>query len=275
MDGIGSETPTREVDTLLNPNRSSDAAGTASEPPRGAARPKPWFFQEIDWRTAARYAAILGLLASFSHCLSDRNLQQSQAWPWAEFLRLFCLYAPCAFMGAVFSLKTGFQPFLMNRPSAWLGKGRQVVIFGVLPGAAIGLTFYRMFAPFRFSPRIPLYLREMDSFYDSFVLSLRAAVTEELVFRFFLLAAFYYILTRVFQPLADRGWARLGWLAVLGSILLSAWLFGLVHGSFGFTTAFLGGMLFGAVFWRAGFESAALSHFVADFLFFNLTYVGG
>ena len=261
-------------ETLLNPNRSSDAAGTASEPPAGAARPKPWFFQEIDWRTAAGYAAILGLLASFSHCLSDRNLQQSHAWPWAEFLRLFCLYAPCAFLGAVFSVKTGFQPFLMNRPSAWLGKGRQLVIFGVLPGAAIGLTFYRMFAPFRFSPRIPLYLREMDSFYDSFVLSLRAAVTEELVFRFFLLAAFYYILTP--GPSSPwwiaggpdwagwRSWARFSCPPVVRP---GPWQLRLHH-------RLPGGDVVRGRLLRAGFESAAVSHFVADFLFFNLTYVG-
>lgn len=257
----------------MNSDPSSDTT-TAAGPSPTPARHPPWFFQGIDWRTAARHAAILGLLASFSQCLSDRNLQQSQDWPWWEFLRLFCLYASCAFLGAVFALKTGLQPFLANRPSAWLGKGRQLMIFGVIPGAAIGLSFHRMYAPFRFSPRIPLYLREMDSFYDSFVLSLRAAVTEELVFRFFLLAAFYYILSRMLQPLRDRGWTRLGWLAVLGAILLSAWLFGLIHGSFGFTTAFLAGVVFGGIFWRAGFEAALVSHFVTDFIFFNLTYVG-
>lgn len=258
----------------MNPDPSSEPLTAASRPPSTPTGHPPWFFQGIDWRTAARYAAILGLLASFSQCLSDLNLQKGQAWPWWEFLRLFFLYAPCAFLGAVFALKTGLEPFLANRPSAWLGKGRQLMIFGVIPGAAIGLSFYRMFAHFRFSPRIPLYLREMDSFYDSFVLSLRAAVTEEVVFRFFLLTAFYYILTRMLQPLRDRGWTRLGWLAVLGSILLSAWLFGLIHGSFGFTTAFLAGVVFGGIFWRAGFESALVAHFVADFIFFNLTYVG-
>ena len=257
----------------MNPDPSSDTTAAPGTPPTSTTH-TPWFFQGIDWRTTARYAAVLGLLASFSQCLSDLNLQKSQEWPWWEFLRLFWLYAPCAFLGAVFALKTGLDPFLANRPSAWLGKGRQLMIFGVLPGAAIGLSFHRMYAPFRFSPRIPSYLREMDSFYDSFVLSLRAAVTEELVFRFFLLAAFYYIATRMLQPLRDRGWTRLGWLAVLASILLSAWLFGLIHGSFGFTTAFLAGVLFGGIFWRAGFESALVSHFVADFIFFNLTYVG-
>ena len=256
-------------------NRDPSSHTTAaSEPARSPARPTAWFFQGIDWRTAARYAAILGLLASFSQCLSDLNLQQSQSWPWWEFLRLFCLFAPCAFLGAVFALKTGLQPFLANRPAAWLGKGRQLIIFGIIPGAAIGLSFYRMFSHLRFSPRIPAYLREMDSYYDSFILSLRAAATEELVFRFFLLAAFHYILTRMLQPLRDRGWTRLGWLPVLGSILLSAWLFGLIHGSFGFATAFLAGVVFGAIFWRAGFETALVSHFVADFIFFNLTYVG-
>ena len=258
----------------MNPDPTSESATTASRSPSTLANHPPWFFQEIDWRTAARYAAILGLLASFSQCLSDLNLQKSREWPWWEFVRLFCLYAPCAFLGEVIALKSGLEPFLANRTSAWLGKGRQLMIFGVIPGAVIALSFHRMFAPFRFSPRIPHYLREMDSFYDSFVLSLRAAVTEEVVFRFFLLAAFYYILTRMLQPLRDRGWTRLGWLAVLGAILLSAWLFGLIHGSFGFTTAFLAGVLFGGIFWRAGFESALVSHFVADFIFFNLTYVG-
>lgn len=176
-------------------------------------------------------------------------------------------------MGAVFSLKTDLQPFLFFRSSHWIGKGRQLVIFGILPGAAIGISFYRMFAPFRFSSRIPVYFREMDSYYDSFIVSLRAAATEELVFRVFLFAAFYYIATRLLQQFQGRGCKRLNWLGVLIAILLSAWLFGLVHGDFGFMTAFLAGVLFGAIYWRAGFETVLVSHFVADFIFFNLTYL--
>ena len=250
----------------------------AKAKPEAASRPverKALFFQGIDWVKAAWVTVILALLASFSHSLSDMNLHQNSTWPWVEFFKHLYRYAACAFLGWVFAQKTGLHPFLMTRRPIWLGKWHQLVIFGILPGAAIGLTYHRMFAPFRFSPRIPVYLREMDGYYDSFILSLRAAVTEELIFRFFLLAAFYYILTRISRSLLGGWMHRMRWLTVLLSFLLSGWLFGLAHGSFGFTTAFLAGVLLGAIFWRAGFETAVVSHFVADFVFFNLTYVNG
>ncbi len=256
-------------------DQPSAVAGRKSETARSSGKRRTLFFQGIAWRKAIGLTLILAILASVSHSLSDMNLHQDQTFPWMEFLEHLYRYAACAFLGWVFAQKTGFQPFLTARPSAWLGKGRQLVIFGVLPGAAIGLTYHRVFAPYRFSPRIPLYLREMDGYYDSFILSLRAAVTEELIFRFFLLAAFYYILTRISQPLMDRGLYRLRWLLVLLSFVLSGWLFGLAHGSFGFATAFLAGVLLGGIFWRSGFETAVVSHFVADFIFFNLTYVSG
>ncbi len=255
-------------------DQPTDVVGTRPESAQRSGKQRALFFQEIDWGKAAGSTVILTLLASFSHSLSDMNLHQSQTFPWVEFLRHLYRYAACAFLGGVFAQKTGLQPFLMTRPSAWLGKGRQLVIFGVLPGAAIGLTYHRLSAPFRFSERVPLYLREMDGYYDSFILSLRAAATEELIFRFFLLAAFYYILARISQPLMDRGMHHLRWMAILLSFFLSGGLFGLVHGSYGFMTAFLSGVLLGVIFWRAGFETAVVSHFVADFIFFNLTYVG-
>src|SRR5262249_35658587 len=98
-------------------------------------------------------------------------------------------------------------------------------------------------------------------------------VTEELVFRLLMMTAFFYILRKVFLPLAGQGFNTARWIPFLFSLLGSSLLFGLVHGPYGFMIAFLAGLVLGMVYFRAGLETAILVHFVADFVFFNTTYL--
>jgi membrane protease YdiL (CAAX protease family) len=63
------------------------------------------------------------------------------------------------------------------------------------------------------------------------------------------------------------------WIPVLFSVLFSSLLFGVVHGAYGFMTAFLAGIALCLSFFRGGLESVILAHFLADFLFFNWTYL--
>ena len=143
----------------------------------------------------------------------------------------------------------------------------------MLPGILIGLIYTKQSIPFRYSPRVPIWIRLIQSPYDSMIYSLRAAITEELVFRFLLFTGFLYILKRIFQPLIEHGLRMARWIPLLFSILISSLLFGIAHGLFGFSNAFLASLVLCICFVRGGLESAALCHFVADFVFYNLVYL--
>ena len=112
----------------------------------------------------------------------------------------------------------------------------------------------------------------MTTFYDSFILSLSAAVTEELVFRLLLFTSFLWILSWLFRPiLTMNGFNR--WIPLVFAVVFSSLLFGLVHGVYGFLFAFGAGGALCLIFLRGGLESAVLAHFLANLVFFNLTYL--
>ena len=175
--------------------------------------------------------------------------------------------------GWVFARKLGIQPILLARPASWRCKIRILVLFGFGLGGVIGVIYYGLFGAYLFSARVPGYLNEMEDHYDNFILSLRAAVTEELIFRFFLFTAFYYILKRLSQSLIDRDKYFIRHVPLFSAFLLSGVLFGFAHGTFGFTPALVAGTILGGIFWWAGFETAVVAHFTVDYIFFSLTYV--
>lgn len=245
------------------------------QPLKKTAAPKEshLFFQGIDFGGAIWCTGALTIAASLSHSLSDMNLDHSSTFPWIDFLRHVYRYAACAFLGWVFARKLGIQPMLLVRPTSWRFKTRILLFFGFGLGGVMGLIYYDLFRDYRFSGRVPGYLVEMEDHYDNFILSLRAAVTEELIFRFFLLTAFYYILKRLFHSLINRGNYLIRYVPLCAAFLLSGVLFGFAHGTFGFWTALVAGMILGGIFWWAGFETAVVTHFTVDYVFFSLTYV--
>jgi membrane protease YdiL (CAAX protease family) len=214
----------------------------------------------------------MGFTAAVVNALADMNMSRTRSYDWLEFLQSLSLYASCSLMGLIFAEKTSLEVFLLKRRETWRGKGVVLVLFGVIPGVIVGLTYHHLFFQYRFSLRVPLRVRAIQTHYDSFILSFRAGVTEELVFRFLLMTAFFYILRRVFLPLAGQGFNTARWIPFLFSLLGSSLLFGFVHGAYGFMIAFLAGLVLGIVYFRAGLESAILAHFVADLVFFNMTY---
>ena len=233
----------------------------------------PYFFQGINFKKLLRIAFSLGLVAALINSLADMNTHRSQSLDWLEMLQNLSLYTSCCLLGLVFAEKTPMESFLFRRGTSWPRKGLSLLCFGLIPGGVMGITYNRLFAPYRFSSRVPVRIRAIENHYDTFLLSLRAGVTEELVFRFLLLTAFFYILKRMFRPLIEQGIGMTRWIPLLFSLLLSSLLFGVVHGSYGFMIAFLAGIGLGIAYLRGGLESAILAHFLADFFFFNMTYL--
>jgi membrane protease YdiL (CAAX protease family) len=229
-----------------------------------------YFFQGVNFKKLLGIALVMGLATATINVLADMNSNRSLDWLGTA--QNLSLYASCSLLGLIFAEKTSLEVCLLQRRGSWRQKGLVLLLFGVIPGIIVGLTYHHLFFQFRYSMKVPFRIRAIHTRYDSFLLSLRAGVTEELVFRFLLMTAFFYILRRVFLPLVGHGFNIARWIPFLFSLLGSSLLFGFVHGAYGFIIAFLAGLVLGIVYFRAGLESAVLAHFVADLVFFNLTY---
>jgi membrane protease YdiL (CAAX protease family) len=148
----------------------------------------------------------------------------------------------------------------------------QSVMVGV-GGGVIGLSVIGFLAV----PRISGYREQWQNAdstpaWQRLSLAFEAGVTEELIFRLFLLSLFVWMLTRFFpsQNLPPR--SSFFWLANVGVALI----FGLAHLpaktflSSPFEMAgvvFVNGVVslaFGYLYWKQGVEAAMLAHFVAD-----------
>ena len=77
----------------------------------------------------------------------------------------------------------------------WSLTVRDIVNYGVLPGLVLGLINYFFFFTYRYSPLVVPRIRDMQSIYDSFVVSLDSGMAEESC-----LSAFHLVLFLVFVP---------------------------------------------------------------------------
>ena len=215
----------------------------------------------------------LGLCCALVLAASEPLVHPGQVFSLVDFLQNTSVYSACALLALLFAEQCRLEGFLVKRADPWIKKASLIIAYGGLAGIALGLVYHRWYTAFRFSTRVPLRLRRMSTFYDSFILSLSAALTEELVFRLLLFTSFLWILTWLFRPILmmNRGLNR--WIPLVFAVVFSSLLFGFVHGLFGFLFAFGAGVMLCLVFLRGGLESAILAHFLANLVFFNLTYL--
>jgi membrane protease YdiL (CAAX protease family) len=201
------------------------------------------------------------------------NLNRHREFSLTDFFQNFWAYGGCTILAMIFAEKCGLQCFLVERKGGWPGKLSLLAGYGVLAGIAMGWLYHELFLAYHFAPRVPFRPQSMKTSYDIFILSLSAALTEEVVFRLLLFSAFLYILGYLFRPilLMNSGFSRR--IPFIFSLVFSALLFGLIHGVFGFLFAFAAGIWLCFIFLRAGLEGAVLAHFLADFVFFKLTYL--
>src|SRR5215831_4672851 len=151
---------------------------------------RTFFFQGINLKKSLATALAMGLAVAVLNGFADINRTGERFSGWLEFLQNLSLYASCSLLGLVLAEKVPIQVFLVRRTASWLQKGALLLLFGVLPGIAVGMIYHNVFLQYRFSPRLPLRVKAVQTYYDSFIVSLRAGVTEELVFRFLLMTAF-------------------------------------------------------------------------------------
>ena len=151
---------------------------------------------------------------------------------------------------------------------------RDIINFGFLPGLVLGLINYFFFFTYRYSPYVVARIRNMDTVYDAFILSLESGLTEEVIYRLFFLSCFLYTYKRLYSRLNPLWPGAVKIIPVVLAMVLSSLLFALAHRSpYSFTAAFFGGMLLGPIYIRTGVEAAIAAHVAADFLFFSASYL--
>ena len=259
------DTQNRETD------RSNFLLSRASDTPSPLSVSPIFFFQGVSFKKLLVLALGLGGLSALILMFSELNINKGSPFSLYDFLQIFSSYSSCSFMALIFAEKNSLEYFLFKRKKNWSGKVRDLAVNGGLAGMMIGLCYHRLFTVYRFSHHVPLRVRQIKTLYDSFLLSVSAAFTEELVFRFLFFSSFLYILDRLFKPIMNLQSGLNRWIPVVFSVVFSCLMFGVVHGTYGFLFAFLAGILLCLIFLRGGLESAILAHFLADFVFFSLT----
>lgn len=183
-----------------------------------------------------------------------------------------------AFLFAAFGMAVARASNLRGSILATSEDGKQMIRdfinLGVLPGLVLGLFNYLFFFAYRYSPFVHPRFLTMSSYYDSFIVSLDAGLSEEMVFRLFFLSGFVFLFRHLqvrYRPRASYAAHRT--LPMVSALIISSYLFALVHDTYAFGAAFFGGLILGTVFAKGGIESAIAAHFCADFLFYSASYL--
>jgi membrane protease YdiL (CAAX protease family) len=177
------------------------------------------------------------------------------------------------FFGLFMARDSGIEGSLLIGPKDWADSVRGIVNWGILPGLVIGVINYLFFFTYRYSPFVLPRIREMKNGYDAFILSMESGLTEESVYRLFILSSMLYLFKRLYSKLKLLWPSVIEFLPAALALVLSSLVFGRAHGDYGFTAAFFGGMILGGIYLRSGIESAISAHFAANFLFFTASYL--
>jgi membrane protease YdiL (CAAX protease family) len=230
-------------------------------------------FERIHFKGMLLVALPLGLGCALVLTVSEQLIHPDQLFSFVDFLQNVAVYSACTLLALLFAAQCRLEGFLLMRNGPRIRKAILLLVYGGLAGVAMGLAYHRWHSAFRSGARVPFRLRRMTTFYDSFILSLSAALTEELVFRLLLFTSFLWILSWLFQPILTINGGFNRWIPLVFAVVFSSLLFGLVHGVYGFLFAFGAGVTLCLIFLRGGLESAVLAHFLANLVFFNLTYL--
>lgn len=216
---------------------------------------------------------VLALLTAIAAGLSVLNARNAAASPTWTIISRFVMVLVFGSFGLAVARESQLQGSLFIGFEDWSLTVRDIINYGVLPGLVLGLINYFFFFTYRYSPLVVPRIRDIQSIYDSFVISLDTGMVEEVLFRLFILSCFLFSFRYLYSRLATM-WP--GVVAVLPkalAVVLSSLLFAMAHNIYGFTAAFFGGMLLGLIYIQSGIESAIAAHFCANFLFFSASYL--
>lgn len=115
-----------------------------------------------------------------------------------QIISRFVVVQVYGFFGLFMARDSGIPGALFVGTSDWADNVRGIVNWGILPGLIIGVINYLFFFAYRYSPFVIPRIRDMKSGYDAFILSLESGITEESIYRLFILSSIFYLLRRLY-----------------------------------------------------------------------------
>jgi len=219
------------------------------------------------------FSMLLALLTAVAAGLSAWNARPPVDSPAWTMITRFVVVLVFAGFGLAVARESQLKGSLLIGSEEWSLTLRDFLNYGVLPGLVLGVIYYFFFFPYRYSPLVTPRIRDMHSIYDSFLISLDSGMTEEIVYRLFILSCFLFSFRHLYSRLASLWPGVVSVLPKALSVVLSSLLFAMVHNIYSFTAAFFGGVLLGFIYMKSGIESAIAAHFCANFLFFSASYL--
>jgi hypothetical protein len=218
------------------------------------------------------FSVVLALVTSLAAGLSVLNAQNSESAAWTMISRFVTVLVFGA-LGLTVARASQLKGSLIVSSEEWSLTLRDFINYGILPGAVLGVINYFFFFSYRYSPKVVPRIREISSFYDSFILSFDSGLWEEVIFRLFILSCLIFTFKNLYARVKPLWPSVVAVLPVAMAIVLSSLLFAMDHGIYAFTAAFFGGMLLGMIYLKGGIEGAIAAHFVANFIFFSASYL--
>src|SRR5262245_27965140 len=181
-------------------------------------------------------ALVLALLTAVAGGLSVLNAQNSVAGirtgtisPIGTMISRFVVVLVFGTFGLFFARQSDLKGSLFIGSEDLSLTLRDLLIYGVLPGLVLGLINYLFFFSYRYSPLVTPRIREIDSFYDSFVVALASGSVEEIIYRLFYLSCFLFFFQHIYSRLASVWPAVVSLLPKALAVVISSLLFAMVH----------------------------------------------
>ena len=219
------------------------------------------------------FCAVLAILAAGVGVLSELNDESGSAsLTWTMISRFVVVMAFGAF-GMYAAQESSLRGSIVLTSDEASATFQDFVNYGILPGILLGLINYLFFFSYRYSPFVAPRIREMDDLYDSFIISLDTGIVEEVIYRLFIMSCLLFLFQQLYRKVKPIQPLLVSILPRAMALVLTSLLFAMAHNIYGFTAAFVGGVLLGLIFFKGGIESAVAAHFVANFFFFSVSYL--
>jgi len=219
------------------------------------------------------FSVIISIIASLATILSDINLSDEQLpTSLANIVFYFIIFVLCSYAGIFFASKNGFITLISASLMPFRKKILQFLLYGLLGGIVLGCINTVVFKLSLDSSNLPEWLNSFKSIKDTFVLSVRAALMEETIFRLFLFSGITWFSLLILHKLLKKEKHQLFMTSIIIGIVVSSLSFGLMHGS-GFLYSSFMGVLLCIIYYKGGFESAIIAHFMGNFISFSIVFL--
>jgi len=188
------------------------------------------------------------------------------------YILYFCLFFVTSFIGLKLADKVQLIGLLANAKIKFNNKMKKFILYGFLVGILLGVFNTFVYFQVKDSPNLPNWLRTFHNLYDTFILSARASLMEETIFRLFLFSLLVWggMKLREKWKIFEKGLDYKT--AIIIAIIVSSGLFGVMHGA-GFIIASIAGVILAIVYWQGGWESCVIAHFIGNFMAFSIVFL--